>query len=233
MDASQFSFFGGVLLGLASALHCAGMCGGIATGLTMMFAPDELRARARVLALAQTGRITAYVLVGAAVGFAGSGLYQLLDMKAAYQILQWAAAAALMWVGLTLAGLLPMPMVLEAGVGRVYQALVRLVEPWRTHTLAPFLSGLCWGLLPCPMVYAALFTAMLTGSAAGGATIMAGFGLATMPSVFATALGVTSLARINASGWARVGLGLAIAAFGFSTAYPGSPTAAIFCAPPA
>jgi sulfite exporter TauE/SafE len=73
---------------------------------------------------------------------------------------------------------------------------------------------------------------MLTGSAAGGATVMAGFGLGTLPAVTATALGVTALARVEAKAYARGLIGLAIAVLGFSTVYPSSPTAGLLCLTP-
>ena len=69
-----------------------------------------------------------------------------------------------------------------------------------------------WGFLPCGMVYGALFYAMLAGSALGGAEVMAGFGLGTLPSVTAVALGMSGLRQYAHIGKARVGIGIAIMA---------------------
>ena len=80
------------------------------------------------------------------------------------------------------------------------------------------------------MVYAALFTAMLTGTALGGVVFMAGFGLATMIPVGLTALGVSTLASIETKGHARIAIGVLIALFGASTIIPGSPTNGVLCA---
>jgi sulfite exporter TauE/SafE len=82
------------------------------------------------------------------------------------------------------------------------------------------------------MVYAALFTATLTGSALGGGTLMLGFGLGTLPAVTATAFGITTLARVEARAVARGVIGVAIAVLGFSTLYPASPTAGLLCLTP-
>jgi sulfite exporter TauE/SafE len=79
--------------------------------------------------------------------------------------------------------------------------------------------GFAWGLMPCAMVYGALFTAMLTGSAVGGATVMAGFGAGTLPALTATALGIRSLVRANMRREMRAPVGLAIATFGFMTVW--------------
>lgn len=232
MEISEFSFLGGVLLGLASTLHCAGMCGGIATSIVLLFNPETAGDRVRVLMLSQAGRISGYVAAGAMLGAFGSGLYGAFNAAGAYRVLQWAAAAAVVWLGLTLAGLVPMPAAVDRLVAKVSAVLARWLAPLRRSALGPYFAGLTWGIIPCPMVYAALFTAMLAGSALGGAVVMAGFGLATLVPVTLTALGIASLARIEAHGPTRLVVGLGIALLGASTVLPGSPTSSVFCAPP-
>jgi sulfite exporter TauE/SafE len=233
MQINELSLLGGVLLGLASALHCAAMCGGIASGVVFLFDPKRPADRALVLMSAQGGRVLAYVIAGAILGAAGAGLYGAFDQAAAYRLLQWAGAVTLMWIGLSVAGLLPSLSLLDRPLsalsGRISATLARLR---RYPVLGPFAAGLGWGTIPCPMVYAALFTATLTGSAAGGATLMAGFGLGTLPAVTLTAFGVTTLARVEAKAFARGLIGLAIAVLGFSTVYPSSPTAGLLCLTP-
>lgn len=230
MAVSEFSFLGGMVLGFASTLHCAGMCGGIATSLTLMFGPTTAGERARVLTLAQAGRVTSYMLAGAVLGYAGAELYGAFDRAGAFRILQWLGAVVLIWLGLTFAGLLPMPAPVDRAVARVSAALARALAPLQSSAAGPYVAGLTWGVIPCPMVYAALFTAMLTGTATGGIIFMAGFGLATVIPVFLTAFGVTTLASLEARGRARVAIGVAIALFGASTIVPGSPTNGLICA---
>jgi len=233
MEINEFTLLGGVLLGLASTLHCAAMCGGIASGVVFLFHPQDTGERVRVLLSAQGGRIAAYVIAGAILGAAGAGIYGAFDHAAAYRLLQWAGAATLMWIGLSVAGVLPALSGLDRWVAALSSAVAGALAPIRRFPVAgPFAAGLAWGTIPCPMVYAALFTATLTGSGAGGATLMAGFGLGTLPAVTATALGVTMLARIEARALARGVIGLAIAMLGFSTLYPSSPTAGLLCLTP-
>lgn len=229
MAVSEFSFLGGMVLGFASTLHCAGMCGGIATSLTLMFGPHTAGERARVLSLAQAGRVTSYMLAGAALGYAGAELYGLFDRAGAFRLLQWFGAVVLIWLGLTFAGLLPLPAQIDRAVAQLSGRLANVFAPLRTSAAGPYIAGLTWGVIPCPMVYAALFTAMLTGSALGGVIFMAGFGLATVIPVFVTALGVTTLASMEARGRARVVIGIVIALFGASTIIPGSPTNGLIC----
>jgi sulfite exporter TauE/SafE len=233
MQINEFSLLGGVLLGLASALHCAAMCGGIASGVVFLFDPKSPWDRARVLMGAQAGRILAYVIAGAILGAAGASLYGAFDHAAAYRLLQWAGAVTLMWIGLSVAGLLPSLSLLDRYVAVFSGWISKVLGRFRRFPVAgPFAAGLGWGTIPCPMVYAALFTATLTGSAAGGATLMAGFGLGTLPAVTLTAFGVTTLARVEAKAFARGAIGLAIAVLGFSTVYPSSPTAGLLCLTP-
>lgn len=230
MAVSEFSFLGGMVLGFASTLHCAGMCGGIATSLTLMFQPQTSGERARILAMAQAGRVTSYMLAGAVLGYSGAELYGAFDRAGAFRLLQWVGAVVLIWLGLTFAGLLPLPAPVDRAVARISAMLARLLAPLRGSAIGPYIAGLTWGVIPCPMVYAALFTALLTGSATGGVIFMAGFGLATVVPVFLTAMGVTALASMEARGRARAIIGVAIALFGASTIIPGSPTNGLICA---
>ncbi len=229
MAVSEFSFLGGMVLGFASTLHCAGMCGGIATSLTLMFAPATSAERFRVLMLAQAGRVTSYIAAGAVLGYFGSELYGAFNQAGAFRLLQWFGAVVLIWLGLTFAGLLPMPAAVDRAIARVSAAIARGLAPLRRSAAGPYVSGLTWGIIPCPMVYAALFTAMLAGTAFGGGLFMAGFGLATMIPVGLTAFGFASLARVEADGRARVAIGVIIALFGASTIIPGSPTNGMLC----
>ncbi|WP_350333240.1 sulfite exporter TauE/SafE family protein [Coralliovum pocilloporae] len=216
ITVSEFSLLGGLLLGLASSLHCAGMCGGIASGLVFMFRPEDRLTRARVLLVSQFGRITSYMIAGGVLGYAGAELYGLFDQSLAYSVLQWAAAVTLIGIGLSVAGILP-PL---SGLDRLAAPIMARLMPRgsaRPSSSAPFLAGMVWGLVPCAMVYGALFTAMLTGSATGGVLMMAGFGLGTLPAVTVSAFGVTSLTRINTRGLARMSIGLAIAGLGLGS----------------
>ena len=81
-----------------------------------------------------------------------------------------------------------------------------------------FLSGTVWGFLPCAMVYAALFYAMLSGSWLGGALVMSGFGLGTLPVLIGVGLGFPLLRRHATSVWLRNIVGLAIIMVGIISA---------------
>jgi len=233
MQISEFSLVSGLLLGLASSLHCAAMCGGIASGVVFMFDPATPGDRARVVLTAQLGRISAYVLAGTLLGTIGASAYGAFDLSAGYELFRWGAAAALMWVGLSVAGLLPSPAALDRRLGRVSVRANEVAGRLRgARHLGPLAAGMAWGAMPCPMVYAGLFTAVLSGSALAGAIVMLGFGLGTLPAVTVTAYGIATLGRIEARTGSRMLLGIAIAAFGLATAYPQGPGAALLCLTP-
>jgi sulfite exporter TauE/SafE len=216
MDVSPLSFLAALLMGFASSLHCAGMCGGIASTLTLLLAPDgTVRARSGVLLQTQAGRVLSYVLAGTIVGAFGSAVYGILDREAAYTLLRIGAALTLMWIGLSIAGVLPPLSVMDRFARPLTNRIARLrASNAAMGPLTSVLAGAAWGFMPCAMVYGALLTAALTGSAAGGATFMLAFGLGTVPAVLAAGFGITSLTRLARGARTRIAVGLAIAALG-------------------
>ena len=206
---------GGFFLGLASAAHCAGMCGGIGSGLALTLAGDKGPwDRLRVLLIAQAGKLVSYVLPGAVLGAAGASFYGLFDPKGAHLLLQWVAALGLCWIGLSLMGLVPS-----------FAAFDRVVAPLRRWAFAnksksgwtALVAGLAWGLLPCGMVYSALVFAMISGSALSGAETMAGFGLGVIPAVTATSMGVSWLPALARKPVTRTAIGALLVLIGLGT----------------
>jgi len=175
-------------LGLASGLHCVGMCGGIVAAFSarrvIPIAPAA-RTRsewARQLAF-NGGRIATYALLGAAAGALGGAVPVMQGALPLQTVLFVLANAALILAGLYL-----------AGAGRLLGRLEGLAAPvWRRvqpaalalmRVRAPggaFGAGMLWGLLPCAMVYGALAAATLAGGAPAGALAMAAFGAGTLP----------------------------------------------------
>lgn len=215
---TQLSMAGGLLAGFASSLHCAGMCGGIASGLMLTLSPDDsTRSRARVILLAQLGRVSAYIFAGAFVGLIGSSVYFSFDRASAHLLLRWAAAVTLVYIGLSVAGWAPSLAGMDRVGGRVLSWL-RAPLGGAFSAASPVLAGFVWGFLPCGMVYAALFYAMMSGSAGGGAAIMAGFGLGTVPAVVGAAFGAQFLMRMGQRPGLRRGVGIVIIALGVASA---------------
>lgn len=203
MIFASSDFIGGALLGLAGSLHCAGICGGIASTLLLATSSAGGRSSAAAgLIKIQLGRALTYTLFGAVVGGSGGAFAQLLDLSGAHIILRALAAGMLVWAGCSVAGIGRGFPAVDRGLATVMNA-VRLMIPKcflksfaRTH---PVVMGVVWGFAPCGMVYAALLNAMMTGTWGGGAEFMAGFGVATIPVVASAAFGLTALAGLRRS----------------------------------
>lgn len=181
------------VVGLFSALHCIGMCGGIVGALTFSL-PERVRSEPRrllVFTLAYNiGRILSYALAGALFGWLGSLVFAVGNTGAAAGLLRLLAALVTVAMGLYIAGWLPR----FARVERLGEPLWRLLEPFGrrllpVHNLArAALYGAVWGWLPCGLVYAMLIAAPAQSSMLGGATYMALFGLGTLPIMLGTGM---------------------------------------------
>jgi len=92
------------LLGLASGVHCVGMCGGFVAAFTsrrvIPIRPAE-PPRWRRLALFNAGRITSYAVAGAAAGALGGAFTGLIGTQA---VLYVVVNLLLIAIGLHLAG---------------------------------------------------------------------------------------------------------------------------------
>lgn len=216
--------FGGALLGLAGGLHCACMCGGLTSASLSLFAVTSARQGAVTIALISTGRILAYVGLGLLAAGSAGFAQDLMAIPAPSKLMALVGAGTLMWIGFSTAGLLP-TFAGAPGAGlastRPFTTVASFFHALRHNNphLASLTTGLGWGFAPCPLLYAALFMAMLTGSWSGGALWMLGFGLGTLPAVLMSATGVSYIRSLNIKKTARIAVGLAIALFGFATVY--------------
>lgn len=207
--------------GFASGLHCAGMCGGISAGFTLVRKEEVLK---RQLAF-NAGRITSYAVAGAIAGALGSaGAYAAGVLPAQTLTLLFASAFALL-AGIHLAGYgFPLARLEKLGlpIWRRVQPFAARFLPARTLPQA-YAAGLAWGWLPCGLVYGALAAAVFAGGALEGAVAMAGFGLGTLPWLLAAgvfAAKLRSAVKLRAAGGmlliALGGLGLARSAYGLA-----------------
>ena len=205
----ELAFLGAMAaLGLASGLHCVGMCGGIVAA----FSSGRERRWIHTAAF-NAGRITSYAVAGTVAGaLGGLGWYASGGQSALYVL----ANVVLVFVGLHLAGLQSPMRWLE----RLGAPLWRRVQPFAARLLqlrtlgGAYRAGLAWGWLPCGLVYGALAASAFSGSPAGGAAGMAAFGLGTLPWLFAAGV---AAARLRSWMWrpaVRLGVGGTVLAFG-------------------
>ena len=221
---TAFTFpLAGFLLGVASGVHCIGMCGGIVGAFSaqgVIKGPGERKQiRAPSLALLASfnaGRVATYTLAGAVAGTLGSvGVFaaHLIDIQ---KFLFLLANLALVLIGLHLAGISPLLARFEVvglPVWRRIQPLAAKFMPAATP-LRALLAGSLWGWLPCGLVYAMLATAVAAGSPGAGALTMLAFGLGTVPNLLLAGVALVRLRQFAAHRAVRLVAGGAVLAFG-------------------
>jgi sulfite exporter TauE/SafE len=203
-----------VLVGLLGGVHCAGMCGGLATALSRAGSGSWPAWKLQLGYSA--GRLASYSVAGALAGsLAGTALLakDILPVQFGLYLL---ANVMLIGLGLHLAGW-------SSFIGRL-----EVPGRWLWKRISPALgrflpvnswpravgAGVLWGWVPCGLVYSMLATAMLAGHAAGGALVMLAFGLGTLPNVVGAGL---VLRWLSPAGWrpvARLVAGGLVAGFG-------------------
>lgn len=188
---NELSYGAALLLGLLGGSHCLVMCGGIGAALGIA---AEGRQRLLWILLFQLGRIGSYTLLGAGLG-AMLGLIEqpyiapLLKLLSGLLLIAMGCYLAHWWYGLR---------VLEQagqGLWRRVQPLAQRLLPVRRPADA-LLIGLCWGLLPCGLIYSALGWSASAANPLHSAGLMLCFGLGTLPVMFATGLAGEKLAAL-------------------------------------
>ena len=188
-------------LGLAGSGHCLGMCGGIAAALNL----GGHRSLPVTLSY-HSGRIISYTLLGGLLGLIAASI----DLVAWTIALRYLAGILLIGMGLSVANWWQGIKVLERAGSKLWQPVQRFSSrflPIR-NPLQGLALGLCWGLMPCGLIYSALAWSATSQSALGAASLMFFFGLGTLPAMLAVSLGADKLQGVLR----RRGLKLFIAA---------------------
>ena len=170
-------FWSAFVFGFLGSFHCVGMCGPI------VLAVPAKSWYAKILY--NLGRTITYALMGILVGLVGEGFY----LVGWQQLLSVAVGAAMLLIvlftkykhfDLPMHGLFNKLFLYSKG---------KLAPLFKSKSaVAPFFIGLINGLLPCGLVYAALFAAMSMGGVIESASYMALFGLGTAPLLISVAV---------------------------------------------
>jgi len=204
-----------LIAGVMGGVHCAAMCGGIATGFSAM----GPRASWKYAVEPNFGRVSGYVAAGAIAGGIGHGIVDLAR-------LDWLAAALRAGVGLVLvvvalrlldrSGRLGLSGPRSAGLWQRLQPLQRRLLPADSSAKRIGL-GMLWGWMPCGLSTTMLAAAWLQADAANGALTMAAFGLGTLPlMVSMTWSGARLGQKMRRGGW-RIAMALLVLAAGVLT----------------
>lgn len=168
-----------LLMGLAGGPHCVAMCGAACAG----FGQAAGQRRMQALGAFQLGRLTGYSLLGALAAVGVQGLGWLTTQSAAIRPLWTLLHLAAMALGILLMLQARQPVWLDEPARRVWARVRRFHE--RRATLAPWLVGTLWALMPCGLLYSALMVAALSGGPMEGSFTMALFALGSSVSLWA------------------------------------------------
>jgi sulfite exporter TauE/SafE len=199
-------------IGLAGAGHCLGMCGGIAAALNL----GGHRSLPVTLAY-HSGRIGSYTLLGGMLGLAAGSI----DIAAWTIALRYIAGALLIAMGLYIADWWRGLQALERAGARLWQPVQRLSSRWLPvrRWYQGFALGLCWGLMPCGLIYSSLAWAATAQNPLDSAALMLCFGLGTLPAMLATSLGADRLQIFLRRRGLKVVIALLLIASGVWTIY--------------
>ncbi|MCK5918031.1 MAG: sulfite exporter TauE/SafE family protein [Cocleimonas sp.] len=181
------------LIGLLSALHCFGMCGGIVGALTMSLHPDKRQGTISLLQYTlayNLGRLLSYVLAGLIVGVLGQAILSIIP-DVGGMLLRPLLMIFVILLGFYIGGWLPRLSLIE----KLGQPIWRILQPIGIKYLPvqkvhhAFMFGLIWGWLPCGLVYYALVMAFAQNGMLDSILFMLFFGLGTLsPMLFAGVL---------------------------------------------
>ncbi|MDT8320340.1 MAG: sulfite exporter TauE/SafE family protein [Xanthomonadales bacterium] len=188
------------LAGLLGSGHCFSMCGGIAGSLGAI---SGLSGKSSVVWPAvqfNLGRLLGYAVLGALAGGMLGAAGDIIALKPLGRWLRGLTALLVALIGLRfLFEWRGLEFIERGGAGlwrRIAPLAARISR--RHDWLGRLGLGICWGFLPCGLVYTVLLTSAATGSLAGGAATMFAFGLGTLPSMLGLAVAAPALSQFLA-----------------------------------
>jgi len=219
----EFTLLSALIAGLLGGVHCAGMCGGIVSALSMNvdITPDlnvlnkSKKKNFLLVVFYNLGRISSYSIAGFFVGGLGWWLANWVFINKAQIILQLIAALFLLLLGLYLANWSSLLTLLEKPGTRFW----KYIEPYGRRFIPikrardALLLGMIWGWLPCGLVYSMLIWSMSAGSAMQGGLLMLSFGLGTLPNLLLMAVFAQQITNWFQLRWIRTIAGLIIMGF--------------------
>jgi len=184
-------YWSALVFGLLGSFHCVGMCGPIVLAVPGKSLLSKLSYN--------IGRAITYTIMGAIIGFVGEG-FSLIGWQQTLSV--GVGIAMLLIVIFTKYKHFDLPM--NGVIEKMWIYSKKRLSPlFKSQSpTAPFFIGLINGLLPCGLVYAALFAAVSMGGIAESALYMALFGIGTAPllivvSVFGNLITPTLRIKLN------------------------------------
>ncbi|HEY3441746.1 MAG TPA: sulfite exporter TauE/SafE family protein [Paludibaculum sp.] len=179
------------VFGLVSSLHCTQMCGPIVLSYSLAG-----RDTASSHLLYNLGRMLTYSALGAVAGLLGNAMGLFGQLAGVEKPAMIVAGCLMLVAGVFMSGIVPRSSLVRierVGVSRLFSKTITQLMTSSSST-SRFGLGVLMGFLPCGLLYAALFKAVSTGEALGGAVTMASFAAGTALAllaigIFSTAIG--------------------------------------------
>lgn len=205
---------GAAISGLLGGAHCAAMCGGIATGLSVNSRGGWMQALQPNL-----GRIVGYTLAGAIIGGFGHGLLAYARWPALGMALRAAVGLVMIVAALRLLDRRGRLKFLSPTGQRYWRWLRPLQQSLLPANTGPkrFALGMLWGWLPCGLSTTLLMAAWLQASVVQGGLTMAAFGLGTLPVMLPLTWAGTRVAQRLQRGHWRTAAGILVLGSGLLT----------------
>ncbi|WP_425641034.1 sulfite exporter TauE/SafE family protein [Marinomonas gallaica] len=185
-------FISALLIGLAGAGHCLGMCGGLASMLSI-----GNKTTFQTIVAYNLGRILSYciltLILASAINLGFASIYSELMTP-----LRTFAGILLVLMGLYICGLSKFILRIES-LGRY---IWKYVQPFAKsflpiQTLGQAVgAGMVWGWLPCGLVYSTVLWASSLGSIELSLMAMLGFSMGTLPAMLLAAMFSQQLKKV-------------------------------------
>jgi sulfite exporter TauE/SafE len=188
-----------LLASLVGSLHCAGMCGGIATVVGASGGADTGRRRRLAQVAYHLGRGLGYGALGLLAGSLGAGLDELGVATLGIHELAGIVMAAVL-VALAVRRFLPAQPQLVVLVRRrsMFARTGRWLAAWlpRRGIVGAGVVGLLTALLPCPWLWSFVVVAASTTDAIHGLAVMGAMWLGSIPALLAVGAIASGMGRI-------------------------------------
>ena len=193
MDSTTLTLSALFIAGLATSLHCAGMCGLLTCGLGIT---GQGPTRTASIGVYHATRLLGYAIAGLIAGYLGG----LLGMEKHFSGFIWLPVLLIIF-------LVAISFGLDQKIGTIPflgKALFTIKK--KTLSFPPVaraaIIGTCTPLLPCGPLYAVIAIALASGSAVRGAEIMLAFGFGPIPAIWAVQVGSAWMnRRLGANGF--------------------------------
>ncbi|MGF1546728.1 MAG: sulfite exporter TauE/SafE family protein [Thiotrichales bacterium] len=212
--SSELSYTLAFLIGLGGAVHCLGMCSGLAAGWGVAHGVGMRWLPPFVYHLT---RIGGYAGLGAAGAALGRVLVQSGIIGKGQGVLMILAGFAVIVLAVRHGGWWPRVNMPIKSVRRVRFMPRMAQQPSRFAAL----GGVFNALIPCGLVFSVALPAAATGDPLRGALLMASFGLGTLPAMFIISLAAAILGVRFDAGSARKIVAVILLALGLWTLYQG------------